>query len=194
MAWARDDFSAINPSPTQIQTSYQFIAEQSVRYIASIDGQKYEIEIEYEDLVLVQGRRHSIDFRSIAHQPLYSLLIDGHSYEALAQINNGEIEIHLQGQQYLVKIEDERQHRLRERTESPLTIVGEFHLKSPMPGLIIEVCIAEGQKIQPGERLIVLESMKMQNEIRAPQEGSVKNIRVAVGDRVEQYQILLVIG
>jgi biotin carboxyl carrier protein len=165
-----------------------------VRYIASIGDQKYLIEINADGSLTVEGKCHRVDFCSVAEQPIYSLLLDGKSYEALVQSYDYGIEIQLRGQHYLIKVEDERQHRLRQTTGAQLAITGEFHLKSPMPGMVIDVHVTEGQSVSSGEQLIVLESMKMQNEIRAPQEGIVRSIRVRAGERVEQNQILLTIG
>jgi biotin carboxyl carrier protein len=68
---------------------------------------------------------------------------------------------------------------------------GEYHLKAPMPGLIVAVPVNEGQKVEKGEVLVVLESMKMQNELRAPRDGSITRIRIKNGDSVEQKQTLL---
>lgn len=165
-----------------------------MRYIASIGDQKYEIEINPDGNLILQGKCHSVDFCSVVEQPIFSLLLDGQSYEALVQPYDHGVEIHLRGQHYLVKVEDERQHHLRQATDAQLTITGESHLKSPMPGMVIEVSVMEGQSVSTGDQLIVLESMKMQNEIRAPQEGIIRSIRVKVGERVEQNQILLTVG
>lgn len=174
---------------------YASLGEASgVRYIASVGDQRYRIEILPDGSLSINGKRHAVDFCSIAEQPIYSLLLDGISYEALIQSDHHGIEIDLRGHHYLVRIEDERQHRLRQSVDAQVAITAEYHLKSPMPGMVVEVRVVEGQSVSSGEQLIVLESMKMQNEIRAPQEGIVRSIRVKVGERVEQNQILLTIG
>jgi biotin carboxyl carrier protein len=60
-----------------------------------------------------------------------------------------------------------------------------------MPGLVIGVAVVDGQAVQKGDVLVVLESMKMQNELKAPRSGQVTRLRVKPGDRVEQQEILL---
>src|SRR6478609_2323778 len=65
-------------------------------------------------------------------------------------------------------------------------------LKAPMPGLIIGISVEEGQKIEAGTPLIVLEAMKMENIIRAQGEGIVKKVNVKAGDSVEKNQVLIV--
>jgi biotin carboxyl carrier protein len=68
---------------------------------------------------------------------------------------------------------------------------GEFNLKSPMPGLIVAVPIVEGQVVVKGQDLVILESMKMQNELKAPRDGKIGRVRVRPGDSVEQSQVLV---
>lgn len=69
---------------------------------------------------------------------------------------------------------------------------GEFHLKAPMPGPVVAIPVSEGQEIQKGQVLVILELMKMQNELKAPRDGVVAHIKAkAGGESVEQKQILL---
>jgi len=165
-----------------------------MKYIAVIGETEYEIEINGEDEIIVDGESYSIDFRSVAGQPVYSLLIDGHSYEALVQSSEDGLEVLLQGQFYQLSVEDERQRRLRQSSGSNVTQRGEYHMKSPMPGLIISVRVREGQEVKKGERLIVLESMKMQNELKAPRDGVIRSLRIKNGDNVEHNQVLLTVS
>jgi biotin carboxyl carrier protein len=66
-------------------------------------------------------------------------------------------------------------------------------MKAPMPGLVIAVPIAVGEQVEKGQNLVILESMKMQNELKAPRSGLVNRILIEKGDNVEQNQILLVL-
>ena len=68
---------------------------------------------------------------------------------------------------------------------------GEYHLKAPMPGMVVSIPVEEGQEIEQGQVLVLLESMKMQNELKSPRDGSVGRIRVKPGESVEQRQTLL---
>jgi biotin carboxyl carrier protein len=165
-----------------------------MKYVTTIGEESYELEINGEDEFFVDGQRMHIDFRSVAGQSVYSLLVNGRSYEALVQPAEEGLEVLLHGQLYQVSIEDERQRRLRQSTGSSATHRGEFHYKAPMPGLIITVRVREGQEVKKGERMIVLESMKMQNELSSPSDGTVRNIRIKPGDNVDQNQVLLTIS
>lgn len=165
-----------------------------MKYVASIGDNEIEIEINGENEIIADGERYTIDFRSVAGQPVYSLLINGRSYEALVQPSEEGLEVLLQGQFFLISVDDERQRRLKQTSGPQLSERGEFHLKSPMPGLIISVNVREGQEVSRGDRLIVLESMKMQNELKSSTEGIIRSLRVKAGDNVEQNQVLLTVG
>jgi len=165
-----------------------------MKYIATIEEQTFEFEINGEDEILADGDHVAIDFRSIAGQSVYSMLVNGRSYEALVQVEDDNLQVLLRGRLYIVTVEDERQIRLREASSSQTLQHGDFHLKSPMPGLIISIHVSEDQEVSKGDRLIVLESMKMQNELKAPREGIVRNIRVSSGENVDQDQVLLTVS
>lgn len=165
-----------------------------MKYVTTIGEESFEIEINGENELFVDGQRMFIDFRSIGGQSIYSLIVDGKSYEALVQPAEAGLEVLLHGQLFQVIIEDERQRRLRQSTGSSAILQGEFHYKAPMPGLIITVRVREGQEVKKGDRMIVLESMKMQNELSSPSDGTVRNIRIKPGDNVDQNQVLLTIS
>jgi biotin carboxyl carrier protein len=162
-----------------------------MKYIATIEDRSIEIEINAEDEIVVDGQTLAVDFRSVFGQPVYSLILNGHSYEAYVQRSEAAWEVLLHGQLRLVTVEDERQRRLRESSGGPAPKSGEYHLRAPMPGLIVAVPIDEGQPVAKGQDLIILESMKMQNELKAPRDGVVTRIRVRAGDSVEHNQVLL---
>jgi biotin carboxyl carrier protein len=165
-----------------------------MKYIATVNGKTYTIEINREDRILCEGVEWAVDFRLIDQQHVYSLLLDNASYEALIQEREGEYWVFLRGYLFTVQVEDERERRLREASGGRPGPAGEVTVKAPMPGLIVAVPVQEGQPVRKGEKLVLLESMKMQNEIRAPRDGVVKAVRVRPGQSVEQNQILVVLG
>jgi biotin carboxyl carrier protein len=88
-------------------------------------------------------------------------------------------------------VEDEREKRLRSVSGGAVGESAEFHLRAPMPGMVVAIPIGEGQKVEKGQVLVILESMKMQNELKSPRGGTVHRIRVKPGEGVEQRQTLL---
>ncbi len=165
-----------------------------MNYVTTIGDREYSIEVVDRHHISVNGKVMDVDFESISGQPVYSLLIDGKSYEAFVSPGEEQWEVLLQGRQYPVKVEDAREKRLRAAAGGSLQSGGEFQLKAPMPGLVVAVPVEENQEIEKGQVLLVLESMKMQNELRSPRAGKVQRIKVKAGESVEQRQVLLTVA
>ena len=162
-----------------------------MKYVSTINGNEYLIEIVDEHHILVNGKKLTVDFNSVSGQPVYSLLVDGKSFEGFVYPGETEWEVLLMGRQCPVVVEDEREKRLRAAAGGTVSDAGEYHLKAPMPGMVVSIPVEEGQAIEQGQVLLILESMKMQNELKAPRDGSIGRIRVKPGESVEQRQTLL---
>lgn len=164
-----------------------------MKYITTIDGTVYECEILSDKLVSINGKTINVDFGSINGQIVYSLLIDGKSHEAYVYNEEENWQVLLRGRQYDVSVEDERERRLRSSNGGG-TGSEEYVLKSPMPGLIVAVPVQEGDTVTKGQVLLVLESMKMQNELKSPRDGIVTRVKVTAGEKVDQKQVMLVVA
>ena len=162
-----------------------------MKYITTVEDKQYLVEVIDEKHVSVDGKVYNIDFESVSGQPVFSLIVDGKSHEAYVQEGDENWQVLMRGRLYPVKVEDEREKRLRAAAGGGVAETGEFHLKAPMPGLVIAIPIKEGQEVKRGQVLLILESMKMQNELKAPRDGKVSRIKVRPGESVEQKQALL---
>lgn len=162
-----------------------------MRYITTIDEREFTIEVIDDRHVNINGKIMEVDFESISGQSVYSMLIDGKSYEAYVYEGEDEWQVLIQGRQYPAKVEDEREKRIKNTAGGKGEHTGEFQLKAPMPGLIVAVPVGEGQQIEKGQVLVILESMKMQNELKSPRSGKVERIKVRPGESVEGRQLLL---
>jgi len=160
-------------------------------YITTIGEREYKVEIVDEQHIIIDGVQYEVDFDTVSDQPVYSLLLDGQSFESYVYPNDEGLQVVLHGNLYQAIVEDEREKRLRAASGGRVAEREEFHLKAPMPGLVISVPVNEGQQIDRGDVLIILESMKMQNELKSPRAGTVSRLRVKKGDSVEQRQTLL---
>jgi biotin carboxyl carrier protein len=164
-----------------------------MKYTAIIDDKSYEIEIGANNTVLVNGDPHNVDFRSIDAMSLYSLLLDNSSWEALVERSGDEYRVLIEGELHVVEVQDERTRKLAKVEKKGGGPAGEVPLKAPMPGLVREVNVNVGDAVKAKQGVVILEAMKMENELRAPRDGTVKEIRVKPGDKVDQGQVLLVI-
>lgn len=163
-----------------------------LKYIATVGEKEFEIEIVDERHVIIGNRLYEIDFTAVSGQPVYSLLVDNKSFEAyIYPGNDDELHVFMLGRMYEVRVEDEREKRLRAQAGGNVAASGEFYLKAPMPGLVVSIPVEEGQKVEKGQVLLILESMKMQNELKSPRAGKVSRIRVKPGESVEQKATLL---
>jgi len=162
-----------------------------MKYITTLDGKEYLIEVVDEHHVSVNGRAQEVDFESVSGQPVYSLILDGKSYESYVYETEEGWQVLTRGRQYNLTIEDEREKRLRAAAGGGVAESGEFHLKAPMPGLVVAIPVNEGDKVEKGQVILILESMKMQNELKSPKAGTVGRIRVKQGEKVEQRQALM---
>ncbi|NUQ85403.1 MAG: biotin attachment protein [Anaerolineales bacterium] len=162
-----------------------------MKYITTVDDKQFLVEIIDEKHVSVDGRMYEVDFESVSGQPVYSLIVNGRSHESYIQPGDDAWQVLLRGRLYPVKVEDEREKRLRAAAGGGVAETGEFHLKAPMPGLVVAVPVAEGEHVKKGQVLVILESMKMQNELKSPRDGVVNRIRVRAGESVAQKQALL---
>jgi biotin carboxyl carrier protein len=165
-----------------------------MKYITTIGDQEFLIDINDEGYVEIDGERLKIDFQGIEATQLYSLIIDGESYEAAVDDRKELYHVMLKSTIYEVHVEDERTRRLAGIIGGPTVPVGELLIKAPMPGVVVTVPVTEGQYIAQNDIVVVLESMKMQNEFKTPREGTVSSIRVKPGDKVDQNEILVTIS
>jgi biotin carboxyl carrier protein len=163
-----------------------------MKYITTIDEKEFAVDIVDDHHVVIDDKVFEVDFETVSGQPVYSLLINGQSHEAYVYAAGDEWQVLLLGRQYAVKVEDEREKRLRSSsTGGKVQESGEFQLKAPMPGMVVAIPVSEGQQIEKGQVLVILESMKMQNELKSPHAGTVERIKVKAGETVEQRQSLL---
>ena len=162
-----------------------------MKYVTTVGDREFLVEIVDEHHVSIDGKTYEVDFVSVSGQPVYSLIADGKSHEAYVRESDEGWQVLLRGRLYPVKVEDEREKRLRAAAGGGVAETGEFHLKAPMPGLVVAIPVEEGQQVKKGQVLLILESMKMQNELKSPRDGTVNRITVRAGESVEQKQPLL---
>ena len=164
-----------------------------MKYITTIDGKEFTVEVLDEKHVSINGEVLEINFSSVNGQPVYSLIVNNKSHEAYVYQNEETWEVLLRGRLYPAEVVDEREKRLRSVGGGGVSESGEFILKAPMPGLVVAIPVTEGDAVEKGQVLLILESMKMQNELKSPRAGTVARIKVKPGETVEQKSVLLTV-
>ena len=163
-----------------------------MKYYARIGENEYEIEIE-DDTVSLNGERLDVDLQQSGAPELYSMLFNGRSYELLIEAARFRYGVTMRGDRYDVLVEDERQRRLAPNRDFLMLPAGELPVTAPIPGLVVKVLVEEGDEIEDGQPLVILEAMKMENEIRAIRGGIVKSVQAVAGQRIEQNGVLLIL-
>ena len=169
-------------------------------YIVEVDGAEWRIAIrESADglrMRINDEPEQRVDYVLAQIPPLYSLLLGGASCQARVVRDPDEPngwQVTLDRHHFAARVQTERERRLSRVAQSKQAHTGELTVKAPMPGLVRAVAVAVGDSVEAGQRLVLLEAMKMENEIHAPRAGTIKAVRVAAGETVENGRPLVVL-
>ena len=163
-----------------------------MKYVTTINNKKFEIEILNDGSVLVNGTPREVDFLSL-DPSLYSIIMNGVSHEVVIEETDGDYQVLLGGRLYGGSVLDERAQLMMSRRGGAAAETGEISIRAPMPGLIVAISVEEGQQVKAGQTVVILESMKMQNELKCPRDGTVQRISIQTGQTVEQKKVLVTI-
>lgn len=164
-----------------------------------MSGTDYEVSLSLADraaVVELDGRRYDLEVRELGRGE-YLLINGSHVYKCRVEakrdrLSKGEsFEVVLRGRNYDVAITDPK--RLRSAQSSGAHHAGAAEIISPMPGKIVRVLVAVGAKVAAGSGIVVVEAMKMQNEMKAPKAGVVASIKTEEGATVNAGDVLAVI-
>lgn len=127
-------------------------------------------------------------------QDYFHILKDNQSYKAElieADYDSKLLAIKVNGKIFRIKIKDRFDLLLEKLGMSAVNSSKINDIKAPMPGLILEIQVKEGEEVKKGDTIMILEAMKMENVLKSPGDGIVKNIQVKKGDSVEKNQVLI---
>jgi biotin carboxyl carrier protein len=162
-----------------------------MKYVVLLDGQTIEVDVD-GDRVTVDGQTHSATLAVIPGTPLRQLLIDGRPLTLSVQaVGRGRWALTPKGERWEMEVLDERTQHIRSLAGGGAQRRAAGVLKAPMPGLVVRVQVQPGEQVAAGAPLVVLEAMKMENELKAGAPGVVKSVRVAPGEVVEKGQVLV---
>jgi biotin carboxyl carrier protein len=139
---------------------------------------------------LIDGQRVQFDFQRVRGS-LYSLIIDGKVFSAHLENDGGAAEISCGPFSLRAEVEDERAALLRRLARSETEAAGTFEIKAPMPGLVVRLPAQKGATVKKGQSLVVIEAMKMENDLKSPGDGVVTAIHVTERSAVEKNARLL---
>ncbi|MGI9035257.1 MAG: biotin/lipoyl-containing protein [Pyrinomonadaceae bacterium] len=161
-----------------------------MKLIAELDGEKSEVEIRREGEKVsanIGGRSYELEASEV--EPDVFLLKHENKIYQIYVAPNGII--NYKNQQFEIKLSDPK--RLHGSTAAGAAADGIAEIKTAMPGKVVRVLAEQGAQIKQGEGIIIVEAMKMQNEMKSPKDGVVKEIRFAEGATVNAGDVLAII-
>ncbi len=161
-------------------------------YKAKINASTYQVKFD-KSAALVNDQPFDWDITKI-NERHYHIISNNQSYRAeLVQINAKEktVVLKLNGKKTSVQLQDKFDLLLEKMGIDTSASSKLNDIKAPMPGLILEIQIKEGDAVQKGDPIMILEAMKMENVLKSPGDGVVKSIKVNKGDSVEKNQVLV---
>ena len=166
-----------------------------MKYFVTVGAQTIEVEVD-GDRVLVGGEAIDAQLAPLPGTPLYHLLLRGESWTVAAQPleGDGRWAMGVVGERVEVVVQDERTREIEALTRTAPGAAGPAVVRAPMPGLVVRVEVADGQRVDAGAGLVVVEAMKMENELRAPRAGVVQTVHVTAGQTVEKGVALVTLA
>ena len=162
-----------------------------MRYHVTLGGRTVEVEVD-GDRVTVGGVEVTATLSPLPGTPLRQLLVGGRSVAvAVDPAGGGRWALTRRGERWEAEVVDERTRHIRSLTGGAEGAKGPAALRAPMPGLVVRVLVEPGQAVAQGAGLVVLEAMKMENELRATTQSVVKSVAVRPGATVDKGQILV---
>lgn len=164
-----------------------------MRYHVTLRGHTYVVDLSGAT-VIIDGEKFEAHAAAIPGTPLLHLLLGKESWTvACQQLEGRRWALGAAGERVEVEVQDDRSKQIEALTgQGRKPAVGGV-VKAPMPGLVVRVEVSEGQVVEVGEGLVVVEAMKMENELRALSRGVVEQIHVSAGQRVEKGAPLVTI-
>ena len=163
-----------------------------MRYVVEVDGERTVVELS-GDAVTVDGEAVEARLVDVEGTPVSLLTIGSRVYRVVARRGDarGRYSISVDGRRFAAEALDERTRAIRDLSAASAAAAGPSPLVAPMPGLIVRVNVQPGDPVQAGQGLVVMEAMKMENELRALAAGRVKAVHAQPGKPVEKGAVLV---
>ena len=153
-----------------------------------------ELEIAFENATTtIDSKEFEWNMVEIGNESFHVLHKDKSYRAEVLAFNRDEksLTIRVNGNKYNVQVKDKLDLLLERLGMDKLAANQVNDIKAPMPGLVLDVMVKEGDEVKKGDQVMILEAMKMENVLKSPGEGTVKAIKVAKGDSVEKNQVMI---
>ena len=164
-----------------------------MKYIVQLDGDRKTVALGAEGVGYEGGEPRQAELSDLEGSPIRILKIGTMVYRVVVQRRQGRgrYTLWIDGYRFEAEALDERTRAIRDISADSVGPVGPAPVRAPMPGLIVRVSVKVGDTVQAGQGIVVMEAMKMENELRATAAGTVKSVEVAPGTAVEKGALLV---
>jgi biotin carboxyl carrier protein len=165
----------------------------STAYVVSIGGQEMAVEAGPDGVRVGDGDIVAAELLEIPGSPIRLLRLGDAVYEVIARRigQRGAYSVAIGGVRFNTEALDQRGRALRALSAATVTRHGPEPIRAPMPGMVTRVLVAAGDAVRAGDSIVVMEAMKMENELRAKSDGRVRAVVVAPGTAVEKGMVLV---
>jgi pyruvate carboxylase subunit B len=170
-------------------------------YVVTVGERHFRVKVVGEHLVEIDGQRRQVDFVRLAEDH-YSLLLDNAVFDLVSNpvsedkknsLRGARVRVSMNMRDYIVTVDDRRSLLLKSLRREEASESNSLVVMSPMPGMVVKVEVHEGDEVEKGDGLVILEAMKMENELKAPVRGRVISVHVRGGAAVEKGEQLVTI-
>lgn len=164
-----------------------------MRYIVDINGERRSVSLDGNSLAFEGDQPAHAELSDVEESPVRMVRVGTKVYRVLAQkrAGRGRYTLWVDGYRFECEALDERTRTIRDVSAANAAPAGPAPVVAPMPGLIVRVNVAVGDRVEAGQGVVVMEAMKMENELRATGGGTVRSIDVAAGTAVEKGALLV---
>ena len=167
-----------------------------MRYLATIDGNEHEIEIEElaADSFAIRFGKDSFeaDLRRVGPAS-FSVLVGNRSFDFDVARDGDETVVASRTGSIRLTVADPTARRAASAAGKRREVTGRVEIKAAMPGRVVNVLVGEGDQVKADQGVVVVEAMKMENEVKSPKQGKVLEVKVVAGQAVEKGQVMMVI-
>ncbi len=166
-----------------------------MKYIVDVNGERVTVDLDGAHAV-IDGQQFDVALTNVEGTPVRLVRVGEQVHRVIARrgATRGAWTLDLDGVRLETEALDERLRAIRDLTAAAAANSGPAPLLAPMPGLVVRVNVAVGDTVSAGQGLVVVEAMKMENELRASAPALVTGVRAEVGTAVEKGAILIELG
>jgi biotin carboxyl carrier protein len=162
-----------------------------MRLRVTVGGRSFEVQVDHEQFVWLDGEPLYVQLEQVGGLPVYSLAAGEEGHVLFVEEGQGEYQVEVQGRSYTVRVEDQQPELAPRPVRDAPVEMEKVAIRAPLAGRLAELLVAEGDRVESGDVVAIVESMKMQISIRSPQAGEVIRVNGPAGRDLDRDEDLV---